>query len=144
MDNVKLIRVSFINIIWVFVYTAQKQEMKYQKNNKNKFPNIKKIINLIFIQFSILFELFIAWFILFCCFIVKTFFSDKDSNFKIIFITVEAIEEYNIWGIWKKILKPPFSSCILCIVSSLKKNPFIVKYKEKDIKNKDNFKENKL
>ena len=42
------------------------------------------------------------------------------------------------------ILKAPLSSCILCIVSSLKKNPLIEKYNEKAIKNKDNLIENTL
>ena len=33
IDNTKLIEVSSIRIIWVFLYTAQKHEIKYQKNN---------------------------------------------------------------------------------------------------------------
>ena len=56
----------------------------------------------------------------------------------------DIIEERNIWGIWYNKLKAPFSICILCIVSSLKKNPLIVKYKENDNKNKAILRENKL
>ena len=29
IDKQKLIKVSFINIFWVFIYTAQKQDIKY-------------------------------------------------------------------------------------------------------------------
>ena len=54
-------------------------------------------------------------------------------------ITDEISEEYIIIEIWFKILNELSSSYILCIVSSLKKNPFIVKYKEKDNRNKDIF-----
>ena len=42
------------------------------------------------------------------------------------------------------ILNSPLSTYILCIVSSEKKNPFIVKYKEKESKNKHIFIEIKL
>ena len=34
-DNEKLIKVSVISTIWVFLYTPQKQEIKYQKKNNN-------------------------------------------------------------------------------------------------------------
>ena len=53
-DDPKLTNVSFVNIVWVFIYTPQKQEIKYQKNNINKELNIKKIINFIFKFFKIL------------------------------------------------------------------------------------------
>ena len=33
IDNAKLIEVSSIRIIWVFLYTAQKHDIKYQKND---------------------------------------------------------------------------------------------------------------
>ena len=33
IDKAKLIKVSFIKIIWVFLYTAQKLDMKYQNND---------------------------------------------------------------------------------------------------------------
>ena len=144
MDNAKLTRVSSINIIWVLVYTAQKQEIKYQKNNNRISLNIKKIINLNEIYFSIFFAFLIAIFIFLCCLIDRIFFSDKDNNFNIILTIAETTEEYNICGIWKKISKTPLSSWILCIVSSLKKNPLTVKYKENDSKNNDNLRENKL
>ena len=42
------------------------------------------------------------------------------------------------------ILKFPLLLYILCIVSSVKKNPLIVKYKAKDNKNRDIFIEIKL
>ena len=47
------------------------------------------------------------------------------------------IEEYIICEILNKISKLPLLTYKLCIDSSVKKNPFIVKYKEKDNKNKD-------
>ena len=59
-DNPKLIPVSLINIIWVFLYTAQKHEIKYQQNNiKNKLI-IKNTINFIFKHFCIFLALFFA------------------------------------------------------------------------------------
>ena len=51
-------------------------------------------------------------------------------------ITDDIIEEYKINGIWCNILKEPLSSYISCIVSSVKKNPLIVKYNEKETINK--------
>ena len=48
IDNAKLTNVSIINILWVFLYTAQKQDIKYQKNAINKKLKIKKILNFIF------------------------------------------------------------------------------------------------
>ena len=35
IEILKLIKESLINIICVFIYTAQKQEIKYQKKNNN-------------------------------------------------------------------------------------------------------------
>ena len=37
IDNAKLTNVSIINILWVFLYTAQKQDIKYQKNAINLY-----------------------------------------------------------------------------------------------------------
>jgi len=53
--------------------------------------------------------------------------------------TDEISEEYIIIEIWFRISNELSFSYILCIVSSLKKNPFIVKYNEKDNRNKDIF-----
>ena len=52
----KLIKESLINIIWVFGYTAQKQEIKYQQNNRIGKLNKKKKKNLIFKHFNIIFD----------------------------------------------------------------------------------------
>ena len=41
IDKIKLTKLSFINIIWVFLYTAQKQEIKYQKNSISMKLKIK-------------------------------------------------------------------------------------------------------
>ena len=59
-DDPKLVSVSFINIVWVFIYTPQKQEIKYQKNIINKKLNIKKNKILIFIQRKTLFDFFLV------------------------------------------------------------------------------------
>ena len=72
IDKVKLIMVSIINIIWVFLYTAQKQEIKYQKNNiKNKLK-VKKSTNFIFKLFFLiliffwpLYNFFLALYLIF-------------------------------------------------------------------------------
>ena len=93
IDNAKLNNVSFINIICVFIYTAQKQDIKYKKNNINKLLNNMKIINLIIKYFSMLFDFLKALLIFFSCFIVKISDSDKDKIFKIIFIAAEITEE---------------------------------------------------
>ena len=85
-----------------------------------------------------------ALFISFSCFKFKMFFSDKDNNLNTILTIEDIIEERNIWGIWYNKLKAPFPICILCIVSSLKKNALIVKYKEKDDKNNANLSDIKL
>ena len=53
IDVAKLINVSLIKIIWVFVYTAQKQEIKYQKKAIKIKLIIKNKMNLILIQDSI-------------------------------------------------------------------------------------------
>ena len=54
MDVMKLINVSSINIIWVFGYTAQKQEIKYQKKAIKRKDKIKNKAYLIFKQSFIL------------------------------------------------------------------------------------------
>ena len=114
-DDPKLVSVSFINIVWVFIYTPQKQEIKYQKNIINKELNTKNIINFIF-KFFLTWLAFV-WLLLkskFCSnisdFKSKILFSDKDSFFKIISIIDEIIEEYNIWGIWNIKSNIPLSS----------------------------------
>ena len=56
IEILKLINVSFINIIWVFLYTAQKQEIKYQKNSIKIKLKMKNNKNLIFKQFSNFFD----------------------------------------------------------------------------------------
>ena len=60
IDNPKLIKVSFNKMICVFLYTAQKHDMKYQRNNINKKLNTKNIINLAFKQDLIFFDFFLA------------------------------------------------------------------------------------
>ena len=144
IEVIKLINVSFIKIIWVLWYTAQKQDIKYQKNDIKIKLIMKNKINFIFKQEPIFFDFSIALDKSFSSLISKIFFSDKDNCFNIIFMTVEITEENKIWGIWYIKLKLPLSSYTLCIVSSLKKNPLIVKYKEKDTINKPIFIENKL
>ena len=114
-DDPKLVSVSFINIVWVFIYTPQKQEIKYQKNIINKELNTKKIINFIF-------KFFLIW-LTFVWLLVKSkflsnisdfksinFCSDKDRFFKIISNIDDIIEEYNIWGIWNIKSNIPLSS----------------------------------
>ena len=96
IEVIKLIKVSFIKIFCVFVYTAQKQDIKYQKNDI-KIKLIKKNkINFILKHDSFCFDFLIASFILFSSFISKIFFSDKDNCFNIIFIIAEITEEYKI------------------------------------------------
>ena len=58
MDKAKLTKVYFINMIWVFLYTAQKQEIKYQKNSINMKLKIKNKANLTFRHIFIVFDLF--------------------------------------------------------------------------------------
>ena len=84
IDKPKLINVSFINIICVFTYTAQKQEIKYQKNTIIKKLYIKKIINLIFKKDSSFLDLYIIFFLSVISLSSKIFFSDNDKVFKII------------------------------------------------------------
>ena len=110
IDKQKLIIVSFIKIICVFIYTMQKQEMKYQKKSIIIKLNIKKKANLIFKQDSVLLDLSKASFIFLIFLISKIEFSDKDNDFKIILITVETKVEYINLGIWKIISYFPLSS----------------------------------
>ena len=49
-DVTKLIDESLIKIIWVFLYTAQNAEMKYQNARNNIKVDIKNAINLAFMQ----------------------------------------------------------------------------------------------
>ena len=77
----------------MLVYTAQKQVIKYQKNAKRIILMIKNIINLIIIQFLILFESFSAFIELFSFFNSKIFFSDKESVLIIILTALEIKEE---------------------------------------------------
>ena len=61
IDITKLIKVSIINIICVFLYTPQKQEIKYQKKIISKKLSKKNKKNLIFIHFSIFLDFSIAF-----------------------------------------------------------------------------------
>ena len=99
IDNPKLIKVSLINIIWVFLYTAQKEEIKYQKKKINNKLKMKNIANFIFIYVLIWFYFFCATLKFFSCFIDNICLSDKDNCFKIILITEDIRDEYNICGI---------------------------------------------
>ena len=94
IDNPKLIKVSFINIICVLLYTIQKHDIKYQKNNKKIRLKIKKIKNFIFIHFFIFFDISIDFAKSFCFLIFKIFFSDRDNCFNIILITAQTKVEY--------------------------------------------------
>jgi hypothetical protein len=58
----------------VFVYTAQKQLIKYQKNNKSILLIIKNEMNLTKIHFLILLDCLFAIIIFFSCFKTKRFF----------------------------------------------------------------------
>ena len=93
-------------------------------------------MNLVFIllinSIFLLFILFISLFFLKS----KIASSDKANNCKRYCITEDKIEEYIISGNWNKNGNFPFSSYILCIVSSLKNRAFIVKFIAKLIKNK--------
>ena len=57
IDNPKLNKVSLIKCFWVFLYTAQKQETKYQKKVINKNPIKKNITNFILKHVFIFFDL---------------------------------------------------------------------------------------
>ena len=92
----KLINVSFINIIWVFVYTAQKHDIKYQKKAIKIKLNIKNKMNFILKQELIFFDFLTTFDITFSSFNCKIFFSDKDNCFNKILIIAETTEEYNI------------------------------------------------
>ena len=85
-------------------------------------------MNFIFKHFWIDFDFSIFFWLSFSFFIDKMFASVSDNFFNKTFITAEIIVENNIWGIWNTILYTPLSSYILCIVSSVKKNPLIEKY----------------
>ena len=135
---------SLINKNWVFIYTAQKQEIKYQKNKFKIILKIKNIINFINICLNIFLDLLIAFNKFFSFLRDKIINSDKDNFFIIIFITEVITVEYNICGIWNNKFNYFLFIYILCIVSSVKKNALIVKYKEKDKINKDNLIEIKL
>ena len=62
-DVKKLIDESLIKITWVFLYTAQKAEMKYQKARNNIKVDIKNATNLAFMQsiISIIFLPFLGF-----------------------------------------------------------------------------------
>ena len=81
IESPKLIPVSFNKITCVFLYTAQKHEIKYQKNNCNIKLIIKNKINFLLKHFSICLAFFLpllrskyASF-----FNSKILFSDKDK-----------------------------------------------------------------
>ena len=95
IEERKLIKVSLIKIIWVFLYTAQKHDIKYQKKSINKKLNIKNIINFIFKQFSIYLAFFFALLILdaLSVFNFKILLSDKDKFLNNILAIDEIIEE---------------------------------------------------
>ena len=99
MLNPKLKKVSLNKAFCVLVYTAQKQEIKYQKNNKRILLKIKNIKNLTIIHLLILFVCFSASLISVSFFILSRFFSDKDKFFNKILIQAEIREEYTICGI---------------------------------------------
>ena len=125
--NPKLIKVSLNKAFWVLVYTAQKQVIKYQKNNKRILLMIKNIVNLTIIHLLILFDCFSALFISVACFNLSKLFSDNDKFFKSILIKAEIREEYIICGIrYKKSNFPPLVF-ILRIVESVKKKQLMVK-----------------
>ena len=74
IDSPKLKRVSFNSIIWVLLYTAQKQDRKYQKKSiNNKLININ-IPNFIYMHLLIYIEILTVIFIFFSCFILKHIF----------------------------------------------------------------------
>ena len=92
----------------------------------------------------IIFVLFVAENKFFSFLRDKIVTSDNDNNFNIVFITAIIRFEYNICGIRSTIFKEPLLINNLCIVLSVKKNPLIVKYKEKDKISKNSLIEVKL
>ena len=91
--------VSSIKISCVFLYIAQKQDIKYQKNNIIRKLNIKNIINFNFIHFSTLLDCRTHSFAFLTFFNLRILFSDKDKYFKIVFRREGIIEEYIIFEI---------------------------------------------
>ena len=85
------------------MYTAQKQEIKYQKNIKRIKLIMKNKRIFILKHFSMYLDFLIAVFKNFTFFISKISLSDKANIFIIALITVVIIKEYIIWGIRKKI-----------------------------------------
>ena len=61
IDSPKLNKVSLIKCFCVFLYTAQKQETKYQKKVINKNPIKKNIANFILKHVFIFFDFFSAF-----------------------------------------------------------------------------------
>ena len=97
IDNAKLNKLSYIKINCVFLYTAQKQEIKYQKKSKSKSPIMKNKVILVLIFFlkseAFSFIFFVS------CFNDKIRLSVKDNLFNIVLIKEDTSNEYNICGI---------------------------------------------
>ena len=86
-------------MICVFIYTPQKHDIKYQKNNSRIVLEIKKIKNLIIIYFLILFTLLAALDIFISFLSDKRSFSDLERSFNLTLIIEDINDEYNIGGI---------------------------------------------
>ena len=69
--------------IWVFGYTAPKEERSIQKNTRKTSPNMKYIIYLITKFFLALSEKECANVKEVCCRTLEIFLSDKNINFNI-------------------------------------------------------------
>ena len=100
MESVKLKAVFSINANCVFLYTAQKPEIKYQKKKLKIKLITKKNINLIFNSFKTLL-LFSFASLRFVSFLIDKIDDwDKDNTLNILFIGIDIKDEINIWGVW--------------------------------------------
>ena len=91
IDRPKLIKVFVINILWVFIYTPQKHEMQYQKNNIKIKLILKNIDNFIYMHFISSFDFFFALEKSFSCFNSKICSPVKDNFFNKKLITDKLI-----------------------------------------------------
>ena len=115
MDKQKLIIVSLIKTVWVLIYTAQKQEIKYQKKSKSILLRMKNIINLTIMHLLILIEIFFALFKSFSLyFTINGFFFDDSTMHKV----TESNGKYDIIYQIPQIL---YSSVVSAVINMILK-----------------------
>ena len=135
-EIIKLIIVSLIRYICVFIYTAQKQPIYNQKIPSNKKLIIKNNDSLIVKFFFNLSNSLLIFFLFFIFLIFNIVSLEKAKIFIRVIIIAEMTEEYIIIGKLYTKLNKPSSSYILCIVSSVKNKELVKNSKAKEKENK--------